>query len=92
MKKGSSPVVDNAPTADLDACNQIVLNTLKDPSMQHQNPHNTADADWLDATWDVADKFWGDPIETDDQAFKSDVESKTSSKVVILQPGESHSV
>jgi L-ascorbate metabolism protein UlaG (beta-lactamase superfamily) len=32
------------------------------------------------------------PIETDDQAFKSDVESKTSSKVVILQPGETHSV
>ena len=32
------------------------------------------------------------PIETDDQAFKSDVESKTSSRVVILQPGESHSV
>jgi L-ascorbate metabolism protein UlaG (beta-lactamase superfamily) len=32
------------------------------------------------------------PIETDDQAFKSDVESKTSSNVVILQPGETHSV
>jgi L-ascorbate metabolism protein UlaG (beta-lactamase superfamily) len=32
------------------------------------------------------------PIETDDQAFKSDVESKTSSSVVILQPGETHSV
>jgi L-ascorbate metabolism protein UlaG (beta-lactamase superfamily) len=32
------------------------------------------------------------PIETDDQAFKSDVESKTSSKVVILQPGETHSL
>jgi L-ascorbate metabolism protein UlaG (beta-lactamase superfamily) len=31
------------------------------------------------------------PIETDDQAFKSDVESKTSSNVVILQPGEAHS-
>src|SRR5207248_5307415 len=31
------------------------------------------------------------PIETDDQAFKSEVESKTSSKVVILQPGETHS-
>jgi len=31
-------------------------------------------------------------IETDDQAFKSDVESKTSSSVVILQPGETHSV
>jgi L-ascorbate metabolism protein UlaG (beta-lactamase superfamily) len=32
------------------------------------------------------------PIETDAQAFKSDVESKTSSKVVVLEPGESHSV
>ena len=31
------------------------------------------------------------PIETDDQAFKSDVEGATSSSVVILQPGESHS-
>ena len=32
------------------------------------------------------------PIETDDQAFKSDVESKTQSEVVILQPGDTHSV
>jgi L-ascorbate metabolism protein UlaG (beta-lactamase superfamily) len=32
------------------------------------------------------------PIETDAEAFKSDVESKTSSQVVILQPGETHSV
>jgi L-ascorbate metabolism protein UlaG (beta-lactamase superfamily) len=31
------------------------------------------------------------PIETDDEAFKSDVESATSSKVVILDPGETHS-
>ena len=31
------------------------------------------------------------PIETDAEAFKSDVESKTSSSVVVLQPGESHS-
>ena len=31
------------------------------------------------------------PIETDAQAFKSDVESKTSSKVVVLEPGETHS-
>ncbi|HEY1853372.1 MAG TPA: metal-dependent hydrolase [Solirubrobacterales bacterium] len=30
------------------------------------------------------------PIETDAEAFKSDVESQTASKVVILQPGESH--
>jgi L-ascorbate metabolism protein UlaG (beta-lactamase superfamily) len=30
------------------------------------------------------------PIEADAQAFKSDVESATSSGVVILEPGESH--
>ncbi|HEY6398684.1 MAG TPA: metal-dependent hydrolase [Solirubrobacteraceae bacterium] len=31
------------------------------------------------------------PIETDAQAFKSDVESATGSDVVILEPGETHS-
>ncbi len=31
------------------------------------------------------------PIETDAEAFKSDVESKTSSKVAILRPGETFS-
>jgi L-ascorbate metabolism protein UlaG (beta-lactamase superfamily) len=30
------------------------------------------------------------PIETDAEAFKSDVESATSSKVVVLAPGEAH--
>jgi len=30
------------------------------------------------------------PIETDAQAFKSDVESATGSSVVILEPGETH--
>ncbi len=30
------------------------------------------------------------PIETDAEAFKGEVESKTGSKVVILEPGESH--
>jgi L-ascorbate metabolism protein UlaG (beta-lactamase superfamily) len=32
------------------------------------------------------------PIETDAQAFKSDVESQTSSEVVVLEPGDSHSI
>jgi L-ascorbate metabolism protein UlaG (beta-lactamase superfamily) len=32
------------------------------------------------------------PIEADAQAFKSDVESATGSNVVILEPGETHSV
>jgi L-ascorbate metabolism protein UlaG (beta-lactamase superfamily) len=31
------------------------------------------------------------PIETDAEAFKSDVESKTSSKVAVLQPGDTFS-
>jgi L-ascorbate metabolism protein UlaG (beta-lactamase superfamily) len=31
------------------------------------------------------------PIVADAQAYKSDVESKTSSKVVVLEPGETHS-
>jgi len=31
------------------------------------------------------------PIETDAQAFKSDVESKTGAKCVVLAPGETHS-
>jgi L-ascorbate metabolism protein UlaG (beta-lactamase superfamily) len=30
------------------------------------------------------------PIETDAEAFKADVESKTSSQVVVLEPGETH--
>jgi L-ascorbate metabolism protein UlaG (beta-lactamase superfamily) len=32
------------------------------------------------------------PIETDAAAFKADVEAQTSSQVVILKPGETHSV
>jgi len=32
------------------------------------------------------------PIETDAEAFKSEVESKTSSQVVLLAPGEAHTV
>lgn len=32
------------------------------------------------------------PIETDAQAFKSDVEAQTSSQVVVLEPGQTHSI
>jgi len=31
-------------------------------------------------------------VEADAEAFKSDVESRTSSQVVILNPGDTHSV
>jgi L-ascorbate metabolism protein UlaG (beta-lactamase superfamily) len=30
------------------------------------------------------------PIETDSDAFKAEVESQTSSRVVLLKPGETH--
>jgi L-ascorbate metabolism protein UlaG (beta-lactamase superfamily) len=32
------------------------------------------------------------PIETDAQAFKADVENATESKVIVLEPGETHTV
>jgi L-ascorbate metabolism protein UlaG (beta-lactamase superfamily) len=32
------------------------------------------------------------PIETDAEAFKADVEAQTSSRVVVLKPGETHSL
>jgi L-ascorbate metabolism protein UlaG (beta-lactamase superfamily) len=49
--------------------------------------------DWIGADTVIPIHYNTFPaIETDDQAFKSDVESKTSSKVVILQPGDTHSV
>jgi L-ascorbate metabolism protein UlaG (beta-lactamase superfamily) len=32
------------------------------------------------------------PVETDAEAFKSDVEAQTASKVVLLKPGDTHSV
>ena len=32
------------------------------------------------------------PIETDAEAFKSDVENATETKVVVLAPGETHTV
>jgi len=69
LQKGSTPVVLNAPTDNLDECNKIVLETLKDPARQKPNPHNTADADWFNATWDVIDRYWNDPNMTSDQAI-----------------------
>jgi L-ascorbate metabolism protein UlaG (beta-lactamase superfamily) len=50
-------------------------------------------ADWVGADTVVPIHYnTFPPVEADDEAFKSDVESKTSSKVAILQPGETLSV
>jgi len=66
-KKGCSPVRTDVDPNAIDACNKVVLDTLKDPSMQHSNPFNTADADWYRTIWAVADKFWNKPSMTEDQ-------------------------
>ena len=68
-KKGSTPLVLNAPTDQLDDCNKNTLAILKDPTMQHPTPHNTADADWRASIWQTVSKFWADPSETEDQAI-----------------------
>jgi glucose/mannose transport system substrate-binding protein len=69
VKKGSNPAVLNAPTDNLDECNKIVLDTIKDPTKTHQSPRATTDIDWFQATWEVVDRFWTDPTMTDDQAI-----------------------
>lgn len=66
-KKGSSPVRIDADQTNLDVCNKLVLETLKDPARQVSNPFNTADADWYRTIWDEADKFWNNPSETPDE-------------------------
>lgn len=66
-KKGSSPVRIDADQTNLDECNKLVLETLKDPNKQVSNPFNTADADWYRTIWDEADKFWNNPNETPDE-------------------------
>ena len=67
-KKGSTPLVLNAPTDQLDDCNKATLAILKDPTMQHPTPHNTADADWRASIWQTVSKFWADPDMTVDDA------------------------
>jgi glucose/mannose transport system substrate-binding protein len=60
-KKGSSPVRLDAPTASLDKCNLLVLDSLKKPGFSVQSPFNISDADWVRSIWDVMFKYWGDP-------------------------------
>ncbi|WP_411906754.1 ABC transporter substrate-binding protein [Rhizobium mayense] len=67
LKKGASPVRTDADTTNLDACNKLVLDTLKDPNKQVSNPFNTADADWYRTIWEQADKYWSDPKRTDEE-------------------------
>lgn len=68
-KKGSTPVRLDAPTAGLDQCNLLVLDSLKKPGMSVQNPYNISDSDWQSSIADVIFKFWGDQSETSDDVI-----------------------
>ncbi len=70
-QKGATPVRDDVDPSALDACNKLVLDTLKDPNRQVPNPFNTADADWYRTIWDEADKFWTNKKETDADFIKA---------------------
>ncbi|MFI0842992.1 ABC transporter substrate-binding protein [Mesorhizobium sp. IMUNJ 23232] len=73
--KGSSPVRLDVPSDKLDACNQLVLESLKKPGFSVQNPFNISDPDWQNSVWNTMYTFQGDPDMTPDdviEAFKSE--------------------
>ena len=68
--KGSSPVRLDVPTDKLDACNQLVLDSLKKPGFSVQNPFNISDTDWLNSVWNTMYTFQGDPNMTADDVIE----------------------
>src|SRR5690606_2373115 len=68
--KGSTPVRLDAPKDQLDACSEVVLEALDNPDIQHQNPHNTVDADWQTSIWQTMNAFWAHPSMTTEQAIE----------------------
>jgi glucose/mannose transport system substrate-binding protein len=69
--KGSTPLRTDSDVSTIDVCSQNVIKALKDPNVtSFPTPHNTADNDWLNTTWDVMFKFWSDPSMSDDDAIQ----------------------
>lgn len=68
--KGSSPVRLDGPTDKLDACNILVLDSLKVKGGSVQNPSSIGDADWINSVWNTMFTFQGDPAMTTDQAIE----------------------
>ena len=65
--KGSSPVRIDVPTDKLDACNTLVLDSLKKPGFSVENPFYIGDGDWINSVWNTMYTFQGDPkMSTDD--------------------------
>ncbi len=68
--KGSTPLRIDAPMDGIDQCSLAVIKALNDPNVtSFPTPHNTADNDWLNSTWDIMFKFWSDPSITTEQAI-----------------------
>ena len=67
--KGSSPVRLDVPTDKLDACNELVLESLKKPGFSVQNPFYIGDGDWINSVWNTMYTFQGDPDMTTDDVI-----------------------
>ena len=68
--KGSSPVRLDVNMDDLDICSQNVIEAVSDPGLGFVTPHNTADADWIDAIWNTMFNYWSDDSVTADDAIE----------------------
>jgi hypothetical protein len=67
--KGSSPVRTDVPTDKLDACNTLVLESLKKPNFSVENTNYIADPDWQSSVWNTMFTFQGNPKMTTDDAI-----------------------
>ena len=68
--KGSSPVRVDVPKDKLDACNNLVLESLKKPNFSVQSPFNIADTDWINSVWNAMYTFQGDESMTPDDVIQ----------------------
>lgn len=69
VQKGSSPVRLDVPTDNLDACNTLVMDSLKKPDFSVQNPFTIADGDWINSVWNTMFTYQGDANMTTDQVI-----------------------
>ncbi len=67
--KGSSPVRDDVPTDKLDACNKLVIESLKKPNFSVLNPSYIGDSDWNNSIWNAMYTFQGDESMTVDDVI-----------------------
>jgi hypothetical protein len=68
--KGSTPVRADAPADRLDACNKLVLESLKKDNYWVLNPFYISDSDWINSVWNTMYTFQGDASMTTDDAVE----------------------